>query len=83
MNHMNLDVPGKRLVKGNSELAKALGVSRSTIQDWRKRGYLTYGIYIEIGRIVIYDLDKVLEGLQPKNLYKFGRHSKLTVKSLN
>ena len=68
-----IDIPGRRIVRGKTELAKALGVCRSTIQDWSSKGFLSYGTVADVGKIVIYDVDLVLEGLRPDNLYKLNR----------
>lgn len=56
----------RTLVKGNKELADRLGVHPQTIQNWRKRGVLAKATVSDFGRIILYDLDKVLECLNFK-----------------
>ena len=54
----------KSIINGNKELAQVLGVSTVTIWNWKKSGILAPAILIEFGRIIRYDLDKVIECLQ-------------------
>lgn len=58
-----------QLITGNKALSEALGVSRRTIQSWRKEGILAQATVSDIRRIIIYDLDKVLQCLQNSRLY--------------
>lgn len=53
-------------ITGNKALAKELGVSRSTVQKWKRRGVLDSAILSHFGHIVIYDLDIVYECLNHK-----------------
>ena len=53
-----------KTIKGNIELADTLGVSLRTIYRWKKSGLLNSSVIIKIGRIIIYDLEKVINNLQ-------------------
>lgn len=52
------------IVKGNKALAQRLGVSRRSVQQWRKEGILRPAVVSDFRRTIIYDLDKVLECLR-------------------
>lgn len=52
-------------ITGNKALATELGVSRSTVQKWKRKGILNPAILSQFGHIVIYDL---------KNVYKCLNH---------
>lgn len=52
------------IVKGNKALAQRLGVSRRSVQQWRKEGILRPAIVSDFRRTIIYDLDKALECLR-------------------
>ena len=58
----------RETVKGNKQLAKELGVSRDTVQEWRKRGILAPAVLADIGRIIIYDMEKVYECLHNRKV---------------
>lgn len=45
------------------QLMEKLGVTRPTLSKWRKENRIPY---IQIGSVVRYDLDKVLEALENK-----------------
>jgi len=45
------------------ELMAKLGVTRPTLSKWRKEGRIPF---IQVGAVVRYDLDKVLEALESK-----------------
>lgn len=51
-------------IRGNSALAQKLGVSRETVQEWRKEGVLAPATLVEFRRVIIYDLDLVYECLR-------------------
>ena len=51
-----------RLIKGRGALAAELGVSVMTLIDWEKQGF--FKPETKIGRILIYDLDQVIEDLK-------------------
>lgn len=52
------------IVKGNKALAQRLGVSRRSVQQWRKEGILRPAVVSDFRRTIIYDLDKALECLR-------------------
>lgn len=54
------------IIKGNKALAQRLGVSRRSVQQWRKEGILHPAIVSDFRRTIIYDLDKVLECLRSR-----------------
>lgn len=62
------DLPNMTLIRGTGGLADALGVSRCTIDKWRKLGYLDGTEIIDTGRIVVFAYERVLERMEPKNL---------------
>lgn len=45
------------------QLMTKLGVTRPTLSKWRKEGRIPF---IQVGAVVRYDLDKVLEALESK-----------------
>jgi excisionase family DNA binding protein len=45
------------------QLIDKLGVTRPTIQRWRDQGRIPY---IQVGQVIRYDLDKVIEALENK-----------------
>jgi excisionase family DNA binding protein len=45
------------------QLIEKLGVTRPTIQRWRDQGRIPY---IQVGQVIRYDLDKVIEALENK-----------------
>jgi excisionase family DNA binding protein len=45
------------------QLMAKLGVTRPTLSKWRKEGRIPF---IQVGAVVRYDLDKVLEALESK-----------------
>ena len=45
------------------QLMEKLGVTRPTLSKWRKEGRIPF---IQVGSVVRYDLDKVLEALENK-----------------
>ncbi len=53
----------EKLAYGNAGLAKVLGVSVRTVQDWKKEGLLDYAIALEFRRTIIYDVKKAFEAL--------------------
>lgn len=62
------------IIRGNRTLAKVLGVHYMTVQNWRKNGVLKKGTVAEYGKVIIYDLDKVLECLHHTTV-KRGRRA--------
>ena len=62
----------RTIVRGNKELAKTLGVHHQTVQGWRNKGLLKNATVAEYGRVILYDLGKVLECLNHKQV-KRGR----------
>ena len=63
------------IVKGNKTLALKLGVHPQTVQKWRRAGILAPAVLAEHGRVIIYDLQKVFECLDHKQL-KFKKPKK-------
>ena len=55
----------RTIVKGSVELAEILGVSPNTICRWRRQGILTPATLVDFGGVILYDLDKVFECLNP------------------
>ena len=51
------------LITGVHRLAKALDVSHTTVYGWRRKGVLDAATVAEYGRIIIFDLEKVLQCL--------------------
>ncbi len=64
----------RTIIKGNKELAKALGVSKNTVCTWRKEGVLTQATLADFRRTIIYDFEKVLECLNHRPV-KQGRRA--------
>lgn len=62
----------RTIIRGNTRLAETLGVHRKTVDGWRKKGVLDAATIAEYGRIILYDLDLVLECLHHKKV-KPGR----------
>lgn len=54
----------RTIIRGNKALAKELGVSERTVVSWKSKRILDKGIIAERGRIILYDLDKVLDCLK-------------------
>lgn len=52
------------LILDTDQLMIKLGVTRPTLAKWRREGRIPF---IQIGSVVRYDLDKVLEALESKN----------------
>ena len=61
----------KRLAKGERELAKALGISPTTVYKLKKDGTLD-GTYSQLGNTSIYDINEVLE-VTKKSKSKWAR----------
>lgn len=65
------------LVRGCKRLAETLGVHEQTVAKWRRLGVIDKGTVAQYGRVIIFDLDKVLACLnyhkstpgRPKNRY--------------
>ncbi|SMD46392.1 DNA binding domain-containing protein, excisionase family [Aquiflexum balticum DSM 16537] len=51
------------LILDTDQLMEKLGVTRPTLSKWRKEGRIPF---IQVGSVVRYDLDKVLEVLENK-----------------
>lgn len=64
----------RTIVRGNTALAEKLGVSLATVKIWRRRGVLKSATVADYGRVIIYDLDKVLECLHHRPV-KAGRRA--------
>lgn len=64
----------RNIIKGNRALAAALGLHYQTIQNLRKRGVLKKATLSDFGKIIIYDLDKVMECLNHSPV-KAGRRA--------
>lgn len=64
-----------RLIKGNINLAKEIGVSERTISRWKHEGLLSKSIIGHIRRTIIYDFDIVLSEINVTPL-KRGRKTK-------
>lgn len=62
----------ERYIRGNNALAKYLGVSPLTVCNWKSKGILDDAIKSEIGRVIIYDTEKVMEALNHRTV-KPGR----------
>lgn len=58
----------RELIRGNGRLAERLGVTKRTVATWRKKGVLDAGTVSYFGRVIIYDLDKVLECLNHRSV---------------
>lgn len=56
-------IPKAQTILGTEQLMEKLGVTRPTLSRWRKEGRIPF---IQIGSVVRYDLDKVLESLENK-----------------
>lgn len=54
--------PDPRIVDGDT-LEGKLGITRQTLGRWRKNGRIPY---IQVGQVIRYDLDKVIEALENK-----------------
>ena len=54
----------KIIIRGNKKLAEHLGVHHQTVQAWRRKGLLAKATVAEYGRIILYDLNRVLDCLQ-------------------
>lgn len=52
-----------RNILNTDQLMAKLGVTRPTLSKWRKEGRIPF---IQVGAVVRYDLDKVLEALENK-----------------
>lgn len=52
-----------KTILDTDQLMAKLGVTRPTLSKWRKEGRIPY---IQVGAVVRYDLDKVLEALENK-----------------
>lgn len=59
---INLDKHPKTILDTDQLMVK-LGVTRPTLLKWRKEGRIPF---IQVGSVVRYDLDKVLEALESK-----------------
>lgn len=59
-------------IRGNKGLARELGVDPGTIHKWRKSGIIQDAIVAEYGRVIIYDIEKVMTCLQHSKV-KAGR----------
>lgn len=61
------DLETKKSIQGTildtDQLMARLGVTRPTLSKWRKEGRIPF---IQVGAVVRYDLDKVLEALENK-----------------
>lgn len=51
------------IILDTDQLMEKLGVTRPTLSKWRKEGRIPF---IQVGAVVRYDLDKVLEALESK-----------------
>lgn len=54
--------PDPRIVDGET-LEEKFGITRQTLGRWRKGGRIPY---IQVGQVIRYDLDKVIEALENK-----------------
>lgn len=52
-----------KIILDTDELMQKLGITRPTLSKWRKEGRIPF---IQVGSVVRYDLDKVLEALESK-----------------
>lgn len=68
-------VQEKKFVRGNKALAEYLGVSPLTVCEWKGKGLLDDAIKAEYGRVIIYDVEKVMNCLKHGKL-KPGRKRK-------
>lgn len=62
----NLDpniLPNQKTILDTDQLMERLNVTRPTVQRWRDSGRIPY---IQVGNVVRYDLDAVLEALSKK-----------------
>lgn len=64
----------KELVRGNKALAQKLGVHFMTVQKWRRKGILNDATVADLGRVIIYDMNKVLDCLHNMQV-KRGRRA--------
>lgn len=55
---------GRTIIRGNKALAKELGVSERTVVSWKTKRILDKGIIAQRSRVILYDLDKVLDCLK-------------------
>lgn len=58
----------RNLVRGNTALAAALGVTERTVRRWRQEGLLAAATVVDIRRTIVYDLDKVAECLRNREI---------------
>jgi excisionase family DNA binding protein len=59
----NIPVIKSKTILDTDQLMEKLGVTRPTLSKWRKEGRIPF---IQVGAVVRYDLDKVLESLENK-----------------
>ncbi|MBD5237726.1 MAG: DUF3853 family protein [Bacteroidales bacterium] len=53
----------RTIIRGSKGLADILGVHFNTVLNWRKKGLLDKATVAEYGRVILYDLELVLECL--------------------
>lgn len=58
--------PKKEQIRGIANLASRLGVSPPTVQKWKNKGVIPY---IQRGRFLYFEVDKVLEALNKKQAF--------------
>ncbi|MDE6010359.1 MAG: DUF3853 family protein [Muribaculaceae bacterium] len=59
---------GKENIRGVKGLAEILGIHRATVYRWISSGILDDTVVCHIGRVKIFDLQKVYEAISPENL---------------
>jgi excisionase family DNA binding protein len=56
-------LPNQKTILDTEQLMESLNVTRPTVQKWRDSGRIPF---IQVGNVVRYDLDAVLEALSKK-----------------
>lgn len=59
----DIDQAEGRTILDTDQLMKKMNVTRPTIQRWRDQGRIPF---IQVGQVIRYDLDKVIEALENK-----------------
>lgn len=65
-------IPADRIIKGNTELAKKIGVSVFTISRWKNKGILNYK---DINGVIFYDCENLFDEKTSKSKSKRKQNS--------
>ncbi len=66
---------GRTLVRGDVGLAKIFGVDRSTVYRWRYNGYLEPAIVLQVGAVLVYDVNEAVKAMHPKRILQIKREN--------